>query len=421
MTEGLSPRGSRDNFSEYKMTSAPAICKILMITLAVPKVLCQPHMHVSLNNTSLKQKYANSSILINFDWGKLALTHWKKPCALFQRIQVIQLQLSQSKSKQKVRANPKANTNQTQTRNRTIIPGRDKMSGPRFWTLDVWWPEWAKHYKCEMRQHQGPTHQSTKIDSIDSTCHLTTIDSIDNTEFHQLAPTAMWRPVLVSKSTDAKPHSPALAHAVRSSSANSLQSSLASKSQTTNDDKYIHRKCSCWFYSIVPSKELSWELHGQFVFPRFFHWVIHVRAHFGDDPHHILWRLLQPSTATTKNIYYETHNVNAILIMTKHCPSTPRCDCPIHSQGQPPDLARPQIGHSTNELLPGIVLHPKVQTWFKCQGLWHNWHNWSKTRTVIGQNDYRPRNCVRVTSPSIRHCRTWCPCWCGTLVMNQPA
>ena len=67
-----------------------------------------------------------------------------------------------------------------------------------------------------------------------------------------------------------------------------------------------------------------------------------------------------------------------------------------------------------------------IQTWFKCQPFntsdlhnWRNSHNWSKPANVIGQHVFlKPRNCGLVTF-SWWHCRTWCHCSRGTLVMNQ--
>lgn len=70
-----------------------------------------------------------------------------------------------------------------------------------------------------------------------------------------------------------------------------------------------------------------------------------------------------------------------------------------------------------------------IQTWFKCQPFntsdshnWRNSHNWSKPANVIGQHVFlKPRNCglSLVTFSWWRHCRTWCHCSRGTLVMNQ--
>ena len=59
MTLLQSTAGAIDKRAEYRTTSTPAICKILMIKPAVPKVLCQPHEHVSLSKTSLKKLKSN--------------------------------------------------------------------------------------------------------------------------------------------------------------------------------------------------------------------------------------------------------------------------------------------------------------------------------------------------------------------------
>ena len=45
--------GSMLSFALKSTTSHPAICKIRMITLAVPSVRCQPQLQVSLSKTSL--------------------------------------------------------------------------------------------------------------------------------------------------------------------------------------------------------------------------------------------------------------------------------------------------------------------------------------------------------------------------------
>ena len=227
MTLLESTAGAIDKRAEYRTTSTPAICKILMIKPAVPKVLCQPHEHVSLSKTSLKKLKSNVQRLKlwlgEIVFLSFTLELWVAPRHSNDTSANITWQ---------VHCNDRprlAKCRQETERSSLVVT---KCRGSPLWTLCGGWPEWAKRYKNYMKQHQRHMKQEGKTTgSVDSTNNWVNwqywVQTCD--QFHYQLTTCL---SVESKDVDAKPLPPAPPGAVRSSSASNpqaLQRTLASQ------------------------------------------------------------------------------------------------------------------------------------------------------------------------------------------------